>query len=263
MPTGCTTCCAPTPRPRTARSWSSTSIPSRSRPRRTARSASGSIRSPLDGGASAGYFGIAGTNSTDDVDVIPTLSPEREPFLEYDLTRMVNNLANPDKPVVALVTDLPLNADPAMQYRPWQVMQELQQFFDVRDRVGRHRPVRRRCRRGDARPSAGAEREDGLRDRPVRDARRQAPGVRRPALGGAGDAPAAARHARRHLLQPGEAVPGLGHRLRPERRSSATRSRRARSSSPAAAGSRSSTICPGSRSTGRTLAVGRGGHRPA
>ena len=32
------------------------------------------------------------------------LSPEREAFLEYDLTRMVNNLANPEKPVVALVS---------------------------------------------------------------------------------------------------------------------------------------------------------------
>ena len=86
----------------------------------------------LEGGSSAGYLGIAGTNSTDDVDVLPVLSPEREPFLEYDLTRMVNNLASPDKPVVALVTGLPLNADPAMQYQPWQVMQELNQFFDVR-----------------------------------------------------------------------------------------------------------------------------------
>jgi ABC-type uncharacterized transport system involved in gliding motility auxiliary subunit len=86
----------------------------------------------LEGGASTGYLGIAGTNSTDDVDVLPVLSPEREPFLEYDLTRLVNNLANPDKPVVALVSGLPLNADPAMQYRPWQVMQELEQFFDIR-----------------------------------------------------------------------------------------------------------------------------------
>ena len=91
----------------------------------------------LEGGSSAGYLGIAGTNSTDDVDVLPTLSPEREPFLEYDLTRMVNDLANPDKPVVALVTGLPLNADPAMQYQPWQVMQEdFNQFFEVRVQEG-------------------------------------------------------------------------------------------------------------------------------
>jgi ABC-type uncharacterized transport system involved in gliding motility auxiliary subunit len=86
----------------------------------------------LDNGATSGYLGIAGTNSTDDVDVLPMLSPEREAFLEYDLTRMVNNLANPDKPVVALLSALPINADPAMQYQPWQVMQELRQFFDVR-----------------------------------------------------------------------------------------------------------------------------------
>jgi ABC-type uncharacterized transport system involved in gliding motility auxiliary subunit len=46
---------------------------------------------PLDNRGAAGYFGIAGTNSTDDVDVIPVLSPERETFLEYDLTRMVYN----------------------------------------------------------------------------------------------------------------------------------------------------------------------------
>ena len=90
----------------------------------------------LDAGASTGYFGIAGTNSTDDVDVLPTLSPEREPFLEYDLTRMVSNLANPDKPVVAMVSGLPLNADPTQQYRPWQVMRELGQFFDIRQQDG-------------------------------------------------------------------------------------------------------------------------------
>jgi ABC-type uncharacterized transport system involved in gliding motility auxiliary subunit len=90
----------------------------------------------LEGGATSGYLGIAGTNSTDDVDVLPTLSPEREAFLEYDLTRMVNNLANPDKPVVALISSLPLRGDPAMQYRPWQVMQQLSQFFDVQSHGG-------------------------------------------------------------------------------------------------------------------------------
>ncbi len=87
---------------------------------------------PLDNGASSGYLGIAGTNSTDDVDVLPVLSPDREPFLEYDLTRMVNNLAHPDKPVVALLSSLPVDGDPAMRGQPWQVMQELRQFFDVR-----------------------------------------------------------------------------------------------------------------------------------
>ena len=90
----------------------------------------------LEGGATTGYLGLAGTNSTDDVDVIPVLSPEREPFLEYDLTRMVSNLADPDQPVVALVSELPINGDPALQCRPWQVMRELDQLFDVRIESG-------------------------------------------------------------------------------------------------------------------------------
>ena len=43
------------------------------------------------------YFGLVGTNSTDDQDAIVFFSPEREPFLEYDLTRLVYNLANPER----------------------------------------------------------------------------------------------------------------------------------------------------------------------
>lgn len=85
----------------------------------------------LESGAN-GYLGLAGTNSTDDVDVIPVLSPERERFLEYDLTRLVYNLANPDKPVVALISGLPINGDPLAQYRPWQVYEQLSQFFSIR-----------------------------------------------------------------------------------------------------------------------------------
>lgn len=85
----------------------------------------------LEGGQAA-YFGLAGTNSTDDVSVLPVLSPERERFLEYDLSRLVYDLAHPEKPVVTLIANLPLAGDPANQYRPWQVYEELRQFFDVR-----------------------------------------------------------------------------------------------------------------------------------
>lgn len=85
----------------------------------------------LESGQTA-YFGLAGSNSTDDVAVLPVLSPERERFLEYDLTRLVYDLANPDKPVVAMVSSLPLTGDPSNQYRPWRVYEELSQFFDIR-----------------------------------------------------------------------------------------------------------------------------------
>ena len=41
---------------------------------------------PYDSTGNRGYFGLVGTNTTDDSDSIPFLSPDREPFLEYDLT---------------------------------------------------------------------------------------------------------------------------------------------------------------------------------
>ncbi len=84
------------------------------------------------GNGTTGYFGIAGTNSTDDSDVIAVLSPERERFLEFDLTRLVYNLAYPDKTVVGLITGLPMNGDPAMQYKPWQIYTQLGQQFELR-----------------------------------------------------------------------------------------------------------------------------------
>ena len=67
---------------------------------------------PISEAGDLGYFGIAATNTTDDTDVIPFLTPQREQFLEYDLTRMINNLANPKKKVIALVSGLPVDSDP-------------------------------------------------------------------------------------------------------------------------------------------------------
>ncbi len=87
---------------------------------------------PLTEAGDLGYFGIAASNSTDDVDVIPFLSPQRERFLEYDLTRMIHNLGNPRKKVIALVTGIPVDSDPLKEYKPWEVINQLKQFFEVR-----------------------------------------------------------------------------------------------------------------------------------
>ena len=61
---------------------------------------------PYDPTGNRGYFGLVGTNTTDDTDSIPFLAPDREPFLEYDLTRLVYNLAHPAKPVVAVLDEV-------------------------------------------------------------------------------------------------------------------------------------------------------------
>lgn len=92
---------------------------------------------PLNAEGEQVYFGLAGTNSTDDAEVIPFFVQDRERLLEYDLTKLVHGLANPKKTVVGLMTSLPLQGDVAaiMQGRPTQpmaIMDQLDQLDDVR-----------------------------------------------------------------------------------------------------------------------------------
>lgn len=87
---------------------------------------------PLDRKGNVVYFGLAAINSTDDKEVIAFFEPEREPFLEYDLTRLIYNLAHPKKKVVALLNSLNMEFDPAMNYQPWAVYTQMTQFFEVR-----------------------------------------------------------------------------------------------------------------------------------
>jgi ABC-type uncharacterized transport system involved in gliding motility auxiliary subunit len=82
------------------------------------------------------YFGIAATNSVGDDEIIPFLDPAKESFLEYDLARLVYSLANPKKPVVGLLSMLPMTAgfDPMTQQirQAWVVADQLRQLFDLR-----------------------------------------------------------------------------------------------------------------------------------
>lgn len=87
---------------------------------------------PFDQSGERVYFGVAGTNSTDDRDSIGYLAPERGPFLEYDLTRLIHNLANPDKARVGVLSDLPLQGTQFDNYQPWLIVEGMKQFFDVR-----------------------------------------------------------------------------------------------------------------------------------
>lgn len=86
----------------------------------------------FDNAGTLAYFGLAGVNSTDDRKAIPYLAPDRAAFLEYDLTRMVSDLARPEKAIVAVLGALPLQGDARTGFRPWLVMDALEQFFSVR-----------------------------------------------------------------------------------------------------------------------------------
>jgi ABC-type uncharacterized transport system involved in gliding motility auxiliary subunit len=92
---------------------------------------------PLDVGGEQVYFGLAATNSTDDQQIIAFFQPERERFLEYDLTKLVHSLAFPKKTVVGLISTLPLEGDMMAMMRgrptePMAVMEQLQQLDTVK-----------------------------------------------------------------------------------------------------------------------------------
>jgi ABC-type uncharacterized transport system involved in gliding motility auxiliary subunit len=93
---------------------------------------------PLDQGGEQIYFGLAATNSTDDLQTIPFFQPERERFLEYDLTKLIHSLAFPKKPVIGLITDLPLQGDmmAAMQGQPmvpYAVIGQIKPLYEIKD----------------------------------------------------------------------------------------------------------------------------------
>jgi len=95
--------------------------------------------SPLQTGNGGGdelYFGLAGTNSTDGRSVIPSFQPDREEFLEYDVAKLIQELALPKKSVIGLISTLPMQG----QFNPmtgqmgdtWPILSQLEQLFTIR-----------------------------------------------------------------------------------------------------------------------------------
>jgi ABC-type uncharacterized transport system involved in gliding motility auxiliary subunit len=82
------------------------------------------------------FFGLAATNSTTGNATIGVFSPDRETFLEYDLTRLVSQLGRRGKPVVALIDGLGLAGNPMTRMPQQQVLAEMKQFFDVKPIAG-------------------------------------------------------------------------------------------------------------------------------
>jgi len=98
--------------------------------------ASGLIGIPLNNADDLGYFGLAGSNSTDDQAAIPFFMPERETFLEYDLTKIIYTLADPERKVIGVMSPLRLNGGgarpPFNQTPPWGFLKKVSEFFEVR-----------------------------------------------------------------------------------------------------------------------------------
>jgi len=94
---------------------------------------------PLNNGNTQFYFGLVGTSSTDDQELIPFFQPDREELIEYDLTKLVYQLANPTQKVVGLLSMLPLEGGPSMGFMqgqggnpPWMILDSIREVMQVK-----------------------------------------------------------------------------------------------------------------------------------
>ena len=77
------------------------------------------------------YFGLAATNSTTGQKNINVFSPDREPFLEYDITRLIAELAQTKKPLIAILDKLGLEANSRVGKPEQQVLVQMKTLFNV------------------------------------------------------------------------------------------------------------------------------------
>lgn len=68
------------------------------------------LRAAPTGDGESLYFGLVARNALDETRIVPFFSPEREPYLEYELTRAISDLADEGEIKVALITSLPLES---------------------------------------------------------------------------------------------------------------------------------------------------------
>ena len=84
------------------------------------------------------YLGLS-ISFLDQKAAIPVLTPDRERLLEYDITRGIAQVGEAKKPLVGVMSALPVlgrSLDPIRKQQPtepWVVMQELKKIFDVRE----------------------------------------------------------------------------------------------------------------------------------
>jgi len=84
------------------------------------------------------YLGLS-ISFLDQKAAIPVLAPDRERLLEYDITRAIAQVAATKKPVVGVMSALPVlgrSLNPLIKQQPsdpWVVISELKRIFDVKE----------------------------------------------------------------------------------------------------------------------------------
>ncbi len=94
---------------------------------------------PINEGGSTFYFGLVASGPTGKQETISFLSPDRQSFLEYDMTKLIHQVAWPEKRVIGLLSALEMdgnNGDDTPRFdqpppQPWIVLEQMRQLFEV------------------------------------------------------------------------------------------------------------------------------------
>ncbi len=91
---------------------------------------------PMGNSGDTLFFGLAGTNAVGQQAAMPFFQPDKEAFLEYDVAKLVSSLAQEARPVVGLLSTLPMGPgfDPSAGHptQGWVIDSEMDKLFDVR-----------------------------------------------------------------------------------------------------------------------------------
>ncbi|MFV2005762.1 MAG: GldG family protein, partial [Gammaproteobacteria bacterium] len=91
---------------------------------------------PVDAAGSLAYFGLSGINKAGDWKGISYFQSEQEDALEYELSKLIYNLTKPERPVVGLMSKLPIDGSAANAFveksREWFILSQLKRSFDVK-----------------------------------------------------------------------------------------------------------------------------------
>ncbi|MEM7304618.1 MAG: GldG family protein, partial [Pseudomonadota bacterium] len=92
---------------------------------------------PIGPGGETLYFGLAASNSVGESEVIPFFQPDKEQFLEYDITKLIYSLSSTKKPVIGVLSRIPMFSSFDVETQrvrdPWVVIRQLQQLYEVRN----------------------------------------------------------------------------------------------------------------------------------
>lgn len=94
---------------------------------------------PVSAAGDMAYLGLVGVNTTDEELVIPFFQPNKEESLEYEITKLIYNLAHPKKRVIGVLSSLPVFGGVAgfeaggRREAPWTMISFMREAFEVRD----------------------------------------------------------------------------------------------------------------------------------